>query len=463
MKNKIYPLLFGVLLTAQLARAQKCGTPTPPTPFWPQGKTHDPSAALADETYLIQIFVHILRDFDGSNAAINDADLHAKLQTMANYFQPQNICFVLIGQDFIDHTGWNRYYDIDMIDDLKAVNPHPNAIDIYIHQTYFTDGDDTLAGYAYHIPAGKMSVVGNLSEVYEHEMGHCLGLYHTFETAFGTECASEANCGWSGDLLCDTPADIEGLPVTGCALAAPLSLPCYFMYPPDGIPYPYHPLINNIMSYYEYTPCGGAFTPEQGDRMRDCIDDTDYLEDCLAPENFLATGTLGGEVGYAAKNTIVGGNFGGAGNLKLTAGAHGVFSAGSLVRLLPGTFIAPAGSNAVVLKINDLCGGGGSIAGDQSDNRDKPAAEPAGVWSVFPNPFSGSTTVAYTLAESSRVGIRVFGVTGRLVATLLEPGVQEAGEYRYEFDANGLPAGVYFLDIQKDGERATKRLILTKN
>lgn len=469
MKNKIFFLLLSALLVASSAKAQKkCGTPTtPPTSLRPEEMADERSETSASGTYLVQIFVHILRDFDGSNAAISQSDLQLRLQTMADYYQPHNICFAFIGQDFIDHTGWNRYYDTDDIGDLASVNPHPNAIDIYVHKNCFIDDGDTVCGgMAYNIPAGKFSVVGNATEVYEHEMGHCLGLYHTFETDFGVECPSGENSAWAGDIITDTPADYNG-DVNNCVYTGNASAPCLSVLPPNYAWYPYNPLPNNIMSYYSYTNCAGAFTAKQADRMRDRMNSVGFLHASLAPENLDLSGqTLQNEVGFAAENIISTGNIAGAGNFILNGGVHGAFNAGNLVHLLPGTYISPSGSDSVILKINDLCSSGSTLANDQSDNRtestSKKTEEHGENWLVAPNPFSGSTSLTYALAEPSRLGIFVFRTTGELVATLLPETLQEAGGYRVEFNAKDLPAGVYFLVIQKNGERTTKQLILTR-
>lgn len=40
-----------------------------------------------------------------------------------------------------------------------------------------------------------------------HELGHNLGLFHTFQ---GETCAVENNCAWSGDRICDTPPQTRG-------------------------------------------------------------------------------------------------------------------------------------------------------------------------------------------------------------------------------------------------------------
>lgn len=82
-------------------------------------------------------------------------------------------------------------------------------------------------------------------------------------------------------------------------------------------------------------------------------------------------------------------------------------------------------------------------------------------FNVSPNPFSGSTTFSYTLAATQEVEATVFNSTGTLVAKPLPRQTQVAGEYRYTFEAGPLPNGIYWLVFQKDGERVTRRIVLT--
>ena len=65
----------------------------------------------------------------------------------------------------------------------------------------------------------------------------------------------------------------------------------------------------------------------------------------------------------------------------------------------------------------------------------------------YPNPFSQSTTIAYTLAEPSEVALRVFDATGREIRQLVHT-QQLAGEHSLQFDAAGLASGTYFFELR---------------
>jgi hypothetical protein len=60
----------------------------------------------------------------------------------------------------------------------------------------------------------------------------------------------------------------------------------------------------------------------------------------------------------------------------------------------------------------------------------------------YPNPFNPSTTIAYSLPERAKVDLVVYDILGRRVKELINK-EEDAGYYRYKFDANGLASGVY--------------------
>jgi len=82
-----------------------------------------------------------------------------------------------------------------------------------------------------------------------------------------------------------------------------------------------------------------------------------------------------------------------------------------------------------------------------------------------PNPFVGSTTLAYSLPSAGgEVKIEVFDVTGRVV-TVLADERQSGGEHVVNWtgcDASGrkLSSGVYFCRLASEGRELTRKMLL---
>ena len=85
----------------------------------------------------------------------------------------------------------------------------------------------------------------------------------------------------------------------------------------------------------------------------------------------------------------------------------------------------------------------------------------------YPNPFNPVTNVSYRLPLKSQVQLVVYNVLGEKVKQLVN-GEKEAGSYSVEFNATGLPSGIYFYRLQvyapgRAGEYInTKKMILFK-
>lgn len=102
-------------------------------------------------------------------------------------------------------------------------------------------------------------------------------------------------------------------------------------------------------------------------------------------------------------------------------------------------------------------------------------AEPVGAGSLplatalganFPNPFNPSTSIPFSLERAGKVSLRVFDVSGRLVATLLD-GAQPAGTHVTTWDGRGLDgspvaSGIYFVRLDAAGKSATRKMTLLK-
>ena len=79
----------------------------------------------------------------------------------------------------------------------------------------------------------------------------------------------------------------------------------------------------------------------------------------------------------------------------------------------------------------------------------------------FPNPFTETTTITFQLMEKSHVVLKIYDFTAREIKTLKDCELVK-GEHQVVFNAEGLPAGVYFYQVKADGRIVTKKMIVLK-
>jgi len=79
----------------------------------------------------------------------------------------------------------------------------------------------------------------------------------------------------------------------------------------------------------------------------------------------------------------------------------------------------------------------------------------------YPNPFNPVTTIQYLVPKNSYVTLKVYDLTGKEVATLLEKNCT-AGKYRALFDGSELSSGIYFYILKAGGSAYTQKMILLK-
>ncbi|MBK9097686.1 MAG: T9SS type A sorting domain-containing protein [bacterium] len=79
----------------------------------------------------------------------------------------------------------------------------------------------------------------------------------------------------------------------------------------------------------------------------------------------------------------------------------------------------------------------------------------------FPNPFNPTTTIGYGLKEKSNVKIIVINSIGEEVASLVNE-EKESGYHTIEFNAEKLPSGVYFYQLQAGAYVEAKKMILLR-
>ncbi len=85
---------------------------------------------------------------------------------------------------------------------------------------------------------------------------------------------------------------------------------------------------------------------------------------------------------------------------------------------------------------------------------------------VAPNPFSGSTTISFSLLHAQKVVLQIFDVNGGLIRTLADFQMQ-AGPQQFVWDAkdekgNVVSAGIYFVKLMTGFYSETQKIILVK-
>jgi hypothetical protein len=79
----------------------------------------------------------------------------------------------------------------------------------------------------------------------------------------------------------------------------------------------------------------------------------------------------------------------------------------------------------------------------------------------FPNPFNPSTKINYDLPKTGFVTMKIYDVTGKVVANLISQN-QNAGRYSIDFIAGDFPSGTYFYKLEAGDFSEVKRMVLVK-
>jgi hypothetical protein len=78
----------------------------------------------------------------------------------------------------------------------------------------------------------------------------------------------------------------------------------------------------------------------------------------------------------------------------------------------------------------------------------------------YPNPFSGMTTISYTVAGSGKVLLELYDVQGVNVRTLVD-GAEESGEHNVNLSRAELQPGVYYCRLSTGSYVSIKRMVVT--
>ena len=154
-------------------------------------------------------------------------------------------------------------------ENVKALSTWPRAsyLNIWVvNEIENNDGGSGIQGYAYfpvNSPidgivvlynafgtVGNLKSYTNMNRTLTHEVGHYLGLYHTFNST--TSCTGETNCTTQGDRVCDTPPTIQAGSCSSPACSGTQQ-------------------VQNYMDYTSQT-CQDMFTDGQKLRMRTTLE-----------------------------------------------------------------------------------------------------------------------------------------------------------------------------------------------
>ena len=124
---------------------------------------------------------------------------------------------------------------------------------------------------------------------------------------------------------------------------------------------------------------------------------------------------------------------------------------------------APQGAEALVpFTLKDAAGNRWSFTTRVSVE----AGEPVGnaLFVNYPNPFNPSTTIRYSLKESSNATLAVYNSLGQKIRTLVD-GSQAAGVHTVQWDGRNesgqqVSSGVYFYRLQSGTFRKTMKMVL---
>ena len=356
-------LLIFLALHSTVAFTQQggCGTRTPATALFVDQQKLEQQRMVFSTPLLVKVFVHITANTDGTQRAVEDTTMMRQLKNMQQLYASHGICFLLVGMEQINSTDLavqDHSEELELVPFLV-----PDAIDIFVHRT-LTDGSSSLNGTAYSVLNDYLSLdnnavnsIDNISTL-AHEMGHCFGLYHTFEDAFGVENISRgacANCTTAGDLLCDTEADPQS---DSYDPSSDINAACNYIGNArqicNNVSLTYQMDPRNVMSYGR-RECRSLFTSGQGTRAKAIILTTTMLINCLAEDNLTVSNSQSvstGRLQYAVRDnlTIDATTFSASGSARVN------LKSGNSVTLSPGVSLTPTGSAGYVwVGISTLC------------------------------------------------------------------------------------------------------------
>lgn len=116
-----------------------------------------------------------------------------------------------------------------------------------------------------------------------------------------------------------------------------------------------------------------------------------------------------------------------------------------------------AGGDGTILKTKPE--GIVSVYGRESTGNE--ALDHSGLQQNFPNPFSTTTHISYSVSVFGQVSLIIYNMQGEEVKILLN-GRQAAGKYTLTFDGSELATGIYYYRLTDSGKSAVKEMVIVR-
>jgi hypothetical protein len=310
---------------------------------------------LPTSTYIVRVFFTVFQDDDGANPAATPTQIAAEFSSLLSTYSTSNICFEKMGEEYINNTTLNNNFNAPNDLAMTALDNYkvPSCINIfYMKKILGVNGASGggIGGIADGIPGTNCIIArGNIAyrNTVSHEVGHLLGLLHTFEPNYGGETINGSNATTAGDKVADTQADpyrfrgqsCYGLSDGNCSYVGNCQ-------DPNGATN-FSPPYTNLMTYWN---CGNNPQATSGQFTRTytfLATSTGLIERCSVP-SFVMTG-VSFSSGFRLWTAT---SFGTSGTNTLTNTSQNLLG-GHIITLSPGFIATPTGSGYTKITITD--------------------------------------------------------------------------------------------------------------
>jgi len=499
-----------VLFTGAFSFAQDiapCGTP----PFksdWLKKyqKTPNTYAKGSDTTLYVPLTLHILGT-DAGESYFPILNIMESFCELNEDFAPSNIQFFIEGEfRYLNNSAWLNHTEIATGYEMMITNNVPNTINCYIVAVAAGSG-------GYNLPSANSiallrSNIGIGTHTWAHEIGHNLSIQHpflgwegnpyvydqptptevyynytSFKPVFYTdtiiidtaqvEYVARTNCYEAADGFCDTPPDY----LSGGWQCNSDTLSMQLQKDPDSVDFRSDG--TNIMSYADFTCDARHFTPEQTAAMRaNLLDEKPgYLynqnsQNALITDAPVLVAPIGNE--QVPVNAV---------HLSwenVPNATHYFYEVNRLSNFSSAFVIVSGIVEGTSVEIEDLLlnttyywrivpFNQGNTCALPSEGESFSTDEAVGVQeidgmealNIYPNLLAAgqSLHIELTSNQSLHIQANLYNMKGQLIQPLFETNTN--GSFTTSIEINDIPAGMYLISIQSNGNVFYQKIIIT--